>query len=835
MKMLPLPARIFVCSVIAVGAVLLAYFFPLNSFREPSLFLLLLMLSSITSVFKVNLPLARSGSTMSVSYAVDFASLLLLGPNETMIVAAASAWSQCTFRIKERNPIYRTFFSMGCLVITVQAAGFIYGWVQPNPVTRNEGFGAWIQTLPKPLVWAATTYFLINTAMVATAIALSTRQRIGKVWNENFLWSAPSYFVGAGAAALAVGIYNFVSVTWLLPLAAAPLYLTYSGYKMYLGRIEDEQRHVREMADLHLATIEALALAIDAKDQTSQSHIRRVQLYAAALARALGMSENEIQGVKTAALLHDIGKLAVPEHILSKPGPLTPEEFQKIRAHPKVGADIISAVPFPYPVSPLILSHHERWDGKGYPSGLKGEDIPLGARILSVVDYFDALMAERPYHKAMGFDAAVGLLQQEAGKGLDPRVVDKFIELLPTLQREASTLEQAMRRSSLSEEHSHAVGKPATGLTPEPAKKNVFDDIALAHREIYALYEIAQAMGTSLGVADTMALISAKLSNLVPFSCAALFLYDEESETLRCRFATGVDAEIIQQISVHTGEGLTGWVARNRRALVNARPSADLEAAGRSDLHTNLQSALVCPLLFSERFIGTLSVYHVDATYYRDDHRRLLDRVSEQAAAVINNSMLFEQTQEDSLTDPLTGLPNTRFLFMHLTRELARAERLKQEVALLVMDLDNFKSINDSHGHHVGDRALCEVARVLRTAIRPYDICVRYAGDEFIVVLSGCNTDEAESKRTELQQTIDDVYFEARAGKRVELGISVGAAVFPQDGESYEALLATADSRMYQDKSHRKRAAGRERPEPPAPQFPEVTETDIQKAAAGIL
>jgi len=795
----------------------------------------LLMLSSITSVFKVNLPLARSGSTMSVSYAVDFASLLLLGPNETMIVAAASAWSQCTFRIKERNPIYRTFFSMGCLVITVQAAGFIYGWVQPNPVTRNEGFGAWIQTLPKPLVWAATTYFLINTAMVATAIALSTRQRIGKVWNENFLWSAPSYFVGAGAAALAVGIYNFVSVTWLLPLAAAPLYLTYSGYKMYLGRIEDEQRHVREMADLHLATIEALALAIDAKDQTSQSHIRRVQLYAAALARALGMSENEIQGVKTAALLHDIGKLAVPEHILSKPGPLTPEEFQKIRAHPKVGADIISAVPFPYPVSPLILSHHERWDGKGYPSGLKGEDIPLGARILSVVDYFDALMAERPYHKAMGFDAAVGLLQQEAGKGLDPRVVDKFIELLPTLQREASTLEQAMRRSSLSEEHSHAVGKPATGLTPEPAKKNVFDDIALAHREIYALYEIAQAMGTSLGVADTMALISAKLSNLVPFSCAALFLYDEESETLRCRFATGVDAEIIQQISVHTGEGLTGWVARNRRALVNARPSADLEAAGRSDLHTNLQSALVCPLLFSERFIGTLSVYHVDATYYRDDHRRLLDRVSEQAAAVINNSMLFEQTQEDSLTDPLTGLPNTRFLFMHLTRELARAERLKQEVALLVMDLDNFKSINDSHGHHVGDRALCEVARVLRTAIRPYDICVRYAGDEFIVVLSGCNTDEAESKRTELQQTIDDVYFEARPGKRVELGISVGAAVFPQDGESYEALLATADSRMYQDKSHRKRAAGRERPEPPAPQFPEVTETDIQKAAAGIL
>ena len=841
MKTLPLPARLFVCAVIAVGAVLLAYFFPSRTFASPALFLILLTLSSFTSVFKVTLPLARSGSTMSVSYAVDFASLLLLGPNETMLVAAASAWSQCTFRIKERNPLYRTLFSMGCLVITVQAAGAIYAWNGGEPLWQNIDqltAAFWLRKLPQPLVGAATAYFLINTAMVATAIAISTHQNIVKVWNENFLWSAPSYFVGASVAAASVSILSLVSSWWwALPLAVAPLYATYKGYKVYLGRIDDEQRHVREMADLHLATIEALALAIDAKDQTSQSHIRRVQLYAAALARALGMTENDIQGVKTAALLHDIGKLAVPEHILSKPGPLTPEEFQKIRAHPKVGADIISAVPFPYPVSPLILSHHERWDGKGYPSGLKGEEIPLGARILSVVDYFDALMAERPYHKAMGFDAAIGLLQQEAGKGLDPRVVEKFIELLPGLQRDAATLEQAMPRASAHDEEPHVVGRPATGLTPEPAKKNVFDDIALAHREIYALYEIAQAMGTSLGVSDTMALISAKLSNLVPFSCAALFLYDEDSETLRCRFATGVDAEIIQKIAVRTGEGLTGWVARNRRALVNARPSADLEAAGLADLQTNLQSALVCPLLFSERFIGTLSVYHVDAAYYRDDHRRLLDRVSEQAAAVINNSMLFEQTKEDSLTDPLTGLPNTRFLFMHLTRELARAERLKQEVSLLVMDLDDFKSINDSHGHHVGDRALCEVARVLRTAIRPYDICVRYAGDEFIVVLSGCDADEAQSKRAELQQSIDDVYFEARPGKQVPLGISVGAAVFPQDGESYEALLATADSRMYQDKSRRKRAGGRDPKgtDSGTTQFSELSELDIQKAASGIL
>jgi len=799
MRDLPPSARLYVGSVIALGAGLMVVCFPLRTLTSSWLFLPLLVLSSVTSVFKVNLPIVRSGSTMSVSYAVDFASLLLLGPNETMVVAAASAYSQCTFRIQERNPVHRTLFSMACLVLTVQAAGYVYIAMDGVPGTFN-----WHQ-IAQPLVGAATTYFVLNTLAIATAIALSTRQWVLKVWYENFMWSAPSYFVGAGVAAVSAWLV-IDHGHWFAVLLTAPLYLTYRTYKVYLGRIDDEQRHVREMADLHLATIEALALAIDAKDQTSQSHIRRVQLYATAVARAFGMTENEIQGVKTAALLHDIGKLAVPEHILSKPGPLTPEEFQKIRAHPKVGADIVSSVPFPYPVAPLILSHHERWDGKGYPSGLKGEDIPLGARILSVVDYFDALMAERPYHKAMSFEAAIGLLQQEAGKGLDPDVVGKFVELIPGLQVEAARLEQVMRKHAPATPPN--VGQPATGLTPDPAKKNVFDDIALAHREIYALYEIAQAMGTSLGVSDTMALISAKLSSLVPFSCAALFLFDEDTETLRCHFATGTDAEIIQQISVRTGEGLTGWVARNRRPLVNARPSADLEAAG-IDSTTHLQSALVCPLVFGDRFIGALSVYHLDASFYRDDHRRLLDRVSEQAAAVINNSMLFEQTQEDSLTDPLTGLPNTRFLVMHLARELARAERLNTPLALLVMDLDNFKEINDSQGHHVGDRALCEVARVLRAGIRPYDICVRYAGDEFIVVLSGCDADEAEHKRLELQQGVDAVYFEARPGKRLQLGISIGMAIFPHDGESYEGLLSAADNRMYQDKANRKRQPSR--------------------------
>src|SRR5690349_4481521 len=832
MKDLPIAARLFVGAVLAAGTLILVLFAP-HSIANPLLFIVLLACSSLASALKVRLPIASSGSTMSVSYAVDFAALLLLGANETMIVAAVSAWSQCTFRTETRTAFFRTLFSMASLVLTVKAAGFVYTLL--GGVTATSGLS--LLAIPKPLVGAATTYFVFNTLLIATAIGLSTRQSIGRVWNENFLWSAPSYFVGAGAAAIAASVIDQGGYWWA-SLVAAPVYLLYRTYKVYLGRVQDEQRHVREVSDLHLATIEALALAIDAKDQTAQSHIRRVQVYAAGLARALGMSDNEIQGVKTAALLHDIGKLAVPEHILSKPGPLTQEEFQKIRIHPQVGAEIISGVPFPYPVAPLILSHHERYDGKGYPAGLKGDDIPLGARILAVVDYFDALMSERPYHKAMSFDAAIGLLRQESGKALDPRVVQMFVEMYPALAAEADASQEPARKLTRVASHAPAAA-PAVGLVNESSgRKNVFEDIALAHREIYALYEIAQAMGSSLGVADTMALISSKLSNIVPFSCCALFLYNEESETLRCRFATGVESEVMQQLTIRNGHGLIGWVARNRRPLVNARPSADFEAAGHASDRTTLHSALVCPLLFNERFIGTISVYHTEPSIYTDDHRRLLDRISEQAAAVIYNSMVFEQTQEDSLTDPLTALPNTRFMFMHLTRELARAERLKAEVSLLVMDLDNFKEINDTYGHHVGDRALRDIAGVLRAGIRPYDICVRYAGDEFIVVLSGCGGEEAERKRVELQSAVDGLRFEARPGKLLPLAISVGASVFPHDGDTYETLLATADSRMYRDKTRRKRdvngARSDERPRTPRSNGG-VSEVDLQRAAVGIL
>jgi diguanylate cyclase (GGDEF)-like protein/putative nucleotidyltransferase with HDIG domain len=790
MREIPIAGRCFVASITLLGAVLFGLCLPGVTFSRPLLFLALLFLSSVTASLKVRLPLTTSESTMSVSYAMDFASLLLLGPHETMLVAAGSAFSQCCLNSRDRNPLHRTLFSMASLVITVQAAGLasaLLGYAGPSTP---------FESLARPLVGAATVYFLLNTGLVATAIALTTGDRIVTTWQTNFLWSAPSYFVGAGTAALAAKYVEHAGY-WIAPLTFAPLYLTYRTYKVYMGRIDDQQRHVQQTSDLHLATIEALARAIDAKDQTTQMHIRRVQLYATSLARAIGMSAADIQGVKTAALLHDIGKLAVPEHILSKPGPLTEEEFQKIRIHPTVGAEIIAAVPFPYPVAPLIQSHHERWDGKGYPHALAGEAIPLGARILTIVDYYDAVTTERPYHKALTPDSAVALLRHEAGRALDPVLVDKFVDLLPTLLAKGSSELQPETLTPLPKPV--AGGSTAAGLI---AGGTAFENIALAHREIYALYEIAQSMGTSLGVADTMALISAKLTKIIPWSGCSLFLQQADG-SVRCRFATGVEAPQLMDATLQPGQGLSGWVARNRRTLVNADPRVTFEEV-KLAAPTQLKSAIVCPLFYNDALIGCLSLYHTEPHCYTEDHRRLIERIAEQAGPVVHNSIVFEQTQEDSLTDPLTGLPNRRSMFAHLTHELGRAKRLKTQVALIVMDIDDFKTINDTYGHSVGDHALRTVALALQGGLRPYDVCIRYAGDEFIVVLADCSREAADAKCLELQQRVAEIRLEVRAGKCVPLAVSAGASVYPGDGTTYETLLADADQRMYRDKASRR-------------------------------
>jgi diguanylate cyclase (GGDEF)-like protein len=762
----PLAARLYVSLIVLLGLALAAASLRLARFERPVLLAIVLGLSSVASTIKVRLPLMRGGSTLSLSYPVNFASLLLLGPLETTLVVIASGWIQCTFRVPARNPVYRILFSIACLCVSVQSAGFVFDWVAAGRADLVYG-------VLNPIAAAATVYYFLNTATVSAAIAVSNGESIIHVWHQNFLWAAPSYFIGAAVAGVAAAAVNRGSFWGVL--VGLPLYLTYRSYQVYMTRLEEEQRQVQHMSDVHLATVEALALAVEAKDQTSQMQMRRMQICAVGLGRAAGLSEEELRGLKTAVLLHDIGNLAVPEHILSKPGSLTPEEFHRIKTHARIGAHIIQHVPFPSPVAPLILAHHERWDGTGYPDELKGEKIPLGARILAVVDHFTALLAERPYRAAHSYEEAIRILRSEAGTALDPVLVDTFKRLLPEFERR------------LIEEQ-----RELAAATPE-GMANPLADIAGARREERILFDIAQALGSSLSLGDMMGLIASKLDDLVPFTSCGLFLFDQEQQRVYCRYAAGPHTSAIRRVGTRTIEEVFE---------VLPQPDADARSEPIRDL-------LGCTLRLPDQTSGALVIYDTMAHRYTIDHRRIIERVAKQAAPAIYNSFVFERTQEESLTDPLTNLPNRRYLTEQFDRLVASAARARHRLAVLQMNLDRFKQINEGYGHHVGDRVLRQVAVALRAFLRPGDVCVRHAGDEFVIVLANAEAKEAQQRAQELQDMVGAIRFEVQPGMVVPLSASVGAAVYPEDGLKSEELLEAADARMYRQKvAHRARLRG---------------------------
>ena len=341
-------------------------------------------------------------------------------------------------------------------------------------------------------------------------------------------------------------------------------------------------------------------------------------------------------------------------------------------------------------------------------------------------------------------------------------------------------------------------------VTPAPLE-NVIENIARANTEMGFLYELTEAMGSRLSVSDTMAMLASRLQKLVPASSWALFVCDETDGISRCKFATGLDAEWLLQLEVPAGVGAVGYLARSGKSVRNAHPAADFRASGLSDRETSLQAMLVCPLRVHERIVGALAAYHITPGYFTEGHESTLEKVAPKAAVVVHDAEVFDKVRTESLTDPLTGLHNSRALLDHVEKEMSKSDRYRAERALLVIDVDRFKQINDRFGHQAGDRALQFIARAIRGSVRSYDFCARQGGDEFIVVLQDCDAAQAIERASELQEAVSGIPFEPAPGVAVTLSISVGHSMYPSDGRSFEALLRSADERMYADKSARKR------------------------------
>jgi len=788
-------ARLFIGVTAALGSWALVHALWHWQSADLTRFTCYLLVAVLASRLKIQLP--GIDGTMSVNFLFILLSILELSLSETLVIGCTATMAQCLFGTHQKRVPIKIVFN----VLSMMANAIAVSYYAYQALQKVASAGTLLL-----LVITALIFFVSNTVPVAIVISLTEGKPAHKVWAECHFWSFPFYMVGA-AVVFAVGLMS-KRVGWQTSLLILPLiYWVYRSYHLYLAKLAEEKKQVEiekgnaeEVASLHLRTIESLALAIEAKDQTSHKHLQRVRVFAVGLAKELGFSEDEIEALRAAALLHDIGKLAIPEHIINKPGKLTPEEFEKMKIHPLVGSEILQRVAFPYPVAPIVRSHHERWDGTGYPDGLKGEQIPRGARVLAAVDCLDALASHRQYRNAISLDAAMEKVSSMSGSAFDPKVVDALklhyrkLEILAGTdligEDEATPSADVVAEGTLDVVDGFEQSPQPLVATNEA---DFLSSIASARQEAQTMFELSQDLGNSLSLGETLSVLSVRLRKMIPYDSMAVFLLKDGK--LIPELVSGDNFRLLSALNVGLGEGLCGWVAERRKPIVNGNP--ELEAGYIIDptKFTTLRSALIVPLEGLNGVVGVLAMYRADRDAFSADHLRILLAVSSKIALSVENALKYQQAEDSATTDYLTGLPNARSLFLHLSRELSRCRRTSTSLAVMVCDLDNFKQINDLYGHLEGDNLLKDFAGHLKESCRGYDYVARMGGDEFVIVAPGMNAEAANEKASRLNQ------LAIEAGRKIAgrdlVALSVGTAFCPEDSFDVERLLEEADRRMY--------------------------------------
>ncbi|HTF37008.1 MAG TPA: diguanylate cyclase [Blastocatellia bacterium] len=780
-------ASLFLITVSVVGLMIFAYAGCALAFRPINFEWILLSLVTILMVSRIDIGIHKGRSAVTLSDTFIFISMLLYGTHASVVLAGLDA-AVCALLFKERRRMI--LFNGAAMSLSIFAAS--------STVTLMFGELRPLASEPARLVLAAGMLALIHLVLISGTMSVASSQKnalsLIDSWKASFLWTSISALAGAASACLIVELITVISF-YAFIISVPILTITYFTYKVYLDRVETSNRHAEQMAELHLKTIEALAIAIDAKDEVTPDHVHRVQIYATGLARLFGLSDPELEALKAGALLHDIGKLAVPDYILNKPGPLTPAEFDKMKVHTIVGAEILERVGFPYPVVPVVRHHHERWDGRGYPDGLRGDEIPMTARILTLSDCFDAVCEDRNYRAAMTRDQAIEMLKEGSGTVFDPNVVRTFLDHLDEFESEIRERCVERQRVELPQNPGN------TRAAKAESGPMVYEHIRSAHREVIALYDIAQTIGTSLDLRDTFAVFAARLEDIVSYTTCVLYRVRPDSTDVEAAHVAGRNAEMFRTKSLPSGAGITGWVVANRHPMHNCDPRLDFDAL-KVELPEAYRTATVVPLMRDEAILGALAMYSADLSAYTADHLRLMEAVAKLASDAIANSAHHERTETSALTDVLTGLANARALRYRFEEEADRARRHRDTFSVMMMDLDGFKAVNDKFGHQAGDQLLRELSVLLLSHIRSSDFVSRYAGDEFVAILQ-VGQEEVQELSQRIQRAIDHHDFGFQ-GSKLFLGLSVGAASFGVDGETLDELLLAADRAMYADKARRK-------------------------------
>ena len=758
---------------------------------------------TIASCLKVWLP--GITGTMSMNFVFVLLMVLELSYPETLAVVIAGTLAQMYWRPEHLPSPAQVSFNVANMVISTSVAfatyhGGLFAELGGSDILR--------------LAFAACLFFTMNTLSVSVIVGLTEHRSPLKIWRECYLWSFPYYMVGG---AISFGLsYSHREFGWQVFLLVAPvLIVLYKSFQLYFSRSQSETFHAKEMSALHLRTIEALAAAIEAKDESTHDHLARVQVYAVEMAKRLGLDDSQVQALRAAAILHDIGKLAVPEHIISKPGRLTRGEFEKMKIHPCVGAAILERVGFPYPVVPIVRHHHEKWDGSGYPDGLRGEEIPVGARILSVVDCLDALASDRSYRKALPLDEAMGTVLSEAGVSYDPALANLLAENYAAWEQLARQLPE-QRQNVLSRVEGDFEARPASGLegekqggeelrrnTGQSGGPSFVAQIAAARQEVQALYELSLDLGNSLSVEETMSVLDLRLARLISYDTIAVYVLT--GECFRPEYLSGRDRDFFKPLKIPLGEGLAGWVAENRRSILNGNPAVEAGYLPEHNQVSTLRSALAVPLVHLDEVEGVIALYSQKLSAFSEDDLRVIEAIAPKLTVALKNVLRFRSVQSEATTDALTGLPNARSLFLRVDQEIARNTKMERPLALFVCDLDGFKQVNDRFGHFVGNKFLQLIAKRLQASFREYDYLARMGGDEFVVLVPDVDEESADERISQITRIVENVGFEV-CGEMV-VSVSVGAAHCPTDGVTAESILDRADERMYEMKRAHKQAA----------------------------
>lgn len=773
-------AQLFQALILLLGlALILRKALDWTSSNDP-LFYTYLALTVITSLLRLGVPTVAG--TISIGFIFVLASLAQLSLGETMIIGVTGTIIHC---LRDHNPRVDWLsiaFQTATVVLGIEAANAAY---QRVSLAIDKGGAA------AGLPLASTVLFLVTAFPMAATGALRERELLRRVWQNRFLWSLPYYLAGAALAGLLTSVQHLP--VWQNVVVIGPLlFLVYRSYGLQLDSLARERQHAEELATLQLSMVEALALAVESKDIRAVDHLHRMAVYAVGLGREFGLKDEQLKALRAAAILHDIGQVAVPDHIIMKPARLTPEEFERLKVHPDVGGDILERARFPYPVAPIVRAHHERWDGSGYPRRLKAEQIPLEARILSAVDTLVALSSDRHHRRALPLAKAMDVVREESGRGLDPAVVSALDAIHQRLDAEARNKRAAYLDAS---------GEDAPRRAAEAAETPQFlATIAAARREEQSLLEFTQILGCSLNLHETLTALARRFRRQIPYDTMVLFL--EKNGRLEASFIEGENYSLFSGLSMAKGEGLSGAVAAQRRPVLNVDPAPEPAVARSPERASRLRSALAVPLDGPNGVLGTLTFYSERREAFAPSHLSLLLAIAPKLAVTVENSIRFREAENQATFDFLTGLPNAGALFLHLQNEMARCARTKTTLAVLVCDLDGFKQVNDRYGHLTGNKMLQRVAACLREHCREYDFVARMGGDEFVLVLPGATADAIKLRRRRISAQVESVGQEL-VGERI-IGLSMGIAFYPEAGRSAEEMLAYADSRMYEDKALRK-------------------------------